>query len=95
MSNTILIIIGFILLSLFTLQGVRDLRTDPEELETIDGRQPRQEVQEPPAVDREKLEEIAKNCLYASGCRFDLWTYCRNKSNIELMEIIKDYNLND
>lgn len=50
---------------------------------------------EPPRIDRRKLEEIAANCLHLSGCRFDLWTYCRNKSDIELMEIIKDFNMNN
>ena len=47
-----------------------------------------------PAGDRRKLERIAANCLTAAGCKFDVWTFCRFKSDLELMEIIKDYNLN-
>lgn len=47
-----------------------------------------------PAGDRRKLERIAANVLTAAGCKFDVWTYCRFKSDIELMDIIKDYNLN-
>jgi hypothetical protein len=45
-------------------------------------------------VNREQLERVARNCLCASGCQFDTWTYCRYKSDTELMDIIKDYNLN-
>lgn len=49
---------------------------------------------EPPKIDRKQLEQIARNCLAAAGCKFDAWSYCRYKSDVELMDIIKDYNLN-
>lgn len=48
----------------------------------------------PPNMDREKLEKIARDCLTSSGVKFDTYYYTRNKSDIELMDIIKDYNLN-
>lgn len=47
-----------------------------------------------PAGDRRKLERTAANLLTASGCKFDVWTYVRFKSDIELMDIITNYNLN-
>ena len=43
--------------------------------------------------DRMKLEKIARDCLTAAGCKFDTYTYCRSKSDFELMDIIKDYNI--
>lgn len=49
---------------------------------------------EPPKMDRKKLEQTARNCLTAAGCTFDTWSYTRYKSDIELMDIIKEYNLN-
>lgn len=55
--------------------------------------EPMQET-EPPKMDRKKLEQTARNCLTAAGCTFDTWSYTRYKSDIELMDIIKEYNLN-
>ena len=49
---------------------------------------------DPPKVDREKLEKIARDCLTTSGVKFDTYYYTRFKSDNELMDIIKDYNLN-
>lgn len=49
---------------------------------------------EPPRMDRAKLEKAARDCLTASGCKFDTYYYTRNKTDLELMEIIKEYNLN-
>ncbi len=67
----------------------------PATVETITKPEP---IPEPepikPAGDRRQLERIAANCLTAAGCKFDVWTFCRFKSDLELMEIIKDYNLN-
>lgn len=59
---------------------------------------PVQTIPEPeplkPAGDRRKLERTAANLLTASGCKFDVWTYVRFKSDFELMDIITNYNLN-
>ena len=46
-------------------------------------------------INRAQLERIARNCLCASGCTFNTWVYCKDKTDIELMDIIKDYNLNN
>lgn len=89
--NTILIITGFIIVLIFTYTGFKELQeTDPEPIQENYNNKPT----EPPEIDREKLEKIAGSCLHRSGCKFDIWTYCRYKSNIELMDIIKDFNLN-
>lgn len=72
------------------------LDEEPEPVQNEVYREPPKSFQtepEPPKVDRVKLEKIACNCLTASGCKFDVWHYCRNKSDIELMDIIKDYNI--
>jgi hypothetical protein len=45
-------------------------------------------------INRQQLERAARDCLTLSGCKFDTYNYCRMKSDIELMDIIKDYNLN-
>lgn len=50
---------------------------------------------EPPKIDRSKLEKIACNCLTACGVTFDTYYYCRNKTDIELMDIITRYNLDN
>ena len=48
---------------------------------------------EPPKIERQKLEKIARNCLSACGVTFDTYYYCRNKTDLELMDIIKDYDI--
>ena len=45
-------------------------------------------------INRMQLEKAARDCLTAAGCKFNTYYYTRNKSDLELMEIIKDYNLN-
>lgn len=57
--------------------------------------EPIPEAKQEPAqkVDRVKLEKIAGNCLTACGVKFDTYYYCRNKTDLELMDIIKDYNI--
>ena len=57
--------------------------------------EPQPEPEPAQKIDRLKLEKIAGNCLAASGCKFDIWHYCRNKSDIELMDIIARYNLDN
>lgn len=49
----------------------------------------------PPKMGRRQLEQAARNCLTAAGCKFDVYDYTRYKTDIELMDIIKDYNLNN
>lgn len=49
----------------------------------------------PPQIDRGKLERIAQNCLSACGVSFDTYYYVRNKSDVELMDIITEYNLKE
>lgn len=49
---------------------------------------------EPPKMDRRQLEQAARNVLTACGCQFDVYDYTRYKSDIELMDIITEYNLN-
>lgn len=45
-------------------------------------------------LDRLQLEKIARDCLTSCGARFDTWTYCRSKTDIELMDIIAQHQLN-
>lgn len=45
-------------------------------------------------INRQQLERAARDCLTLSGCKFDTYTYVRYKSDTELQDIIKDYNLN-
>lgn len=85
------IIAGF----LFLLWWVKISFKDLKQAEPEDPHEEKPQQAEPPRIDRRKLEEIAANCLHLSGCRFDLWTYCRNKSDTELMDIIKDFNYNN
>lgn len=46
-----------------------------------------------PELTREQLEKIAGNCLTAMGVKFETYFYCKNKTDIELMNIITRYNL--
>ncbi len=75
-----------------------ELATDPE---PIPPRQAPAKVYsppkqpEPPKIDRVKLERIAQNVLSTYGVEFDTYYYVRNKSDIELMDIITRYNLED
>jgi len=50
----------------------------------------------PPPIDeeREKLENTAAGMLTACGCKFNVYWYCHELTNKELMDIIKDFNLN-
>lgn len=43
-------------------------------------------------MDRKQLEQAARDCLTASGCKFDIYDYTRYKRDNELIEIINDYN---
>ena len=45
-------------------------------------------------INRQQLERAARDCLTLSGCKFDTYSYVRYKSDTELQDIIKDYNLN-
>lgn len=47
-----------------------------------------------PPIDRRQLEKIAQDCLTSCGAKFDTWTYCRSKTDIELMDIIAQHQLN-
>lgn len=49
----------------------------------------------PPKMGRRQLEQAARNVLTACGCQFDVYDFTRYKTDIELMDIIKDYNLNN
>ena len=93
--NTFIIICSVILLTYLYIQTVRTLRAQEEEART-GGRyyepEPEQEP-ERPRMDRQKLELIARNCLSCSGVKFDTWAYCRSKTDIELMDIIRDFNI--
>lgn len=42
-------------------------------------------------MNREQLEKIACDCLTLAGFKFNTYYYCRNKSDIELMDIIIDF----
>lgn len=89
--QAIIITTGFLFLVWWVKISFKDLKqAEPEQRHEETPQQA-----EPPRIDRRKLEEIAANCLHLSGCRFDIWTYCRHKSDIELMDIIKDFNLNN
>ena len=71
----------------------------PRQVQTIKEPEPLPQVQiignpEPPRMDRRQLEQAVRNVLTACGCQFDVYDYTRYKSDIELMDIIKDYNLN-
>lgn len=50
----------------------------------------------PPPIDeeREKLENTAAGMLTACGCKFNVYWYCHELTDRELMDIIKDFNLN-
>lgn len=56
---------------------------------------PKQPEPAPQKIDRVKLERIAQNVLSTYGVKFDTYYYVRNKSDIELMDIITRYNLED
>ena len=45
-------------------------------------------------INRQQLERAARDCLTLSGCKFDTYTYVRYKTDTELQDIIKNYNLN-
>lgn len=45
-------------------------------------------------AEREQLENTAAGMLTLCGCKFDVYSYVRKKSDLELMDIIKDYNMN-
>lgn len=64
-------------------------KPDPAPVKTEAKKEP-----EPPKMGREQLEKAARSCLIAAGVKFDTWSYCRFKSDIELMDIITNYNLN-
>ena len=71
-----------------------ELATGPEKIVIkavqIQGRQ-----HEPEKIDRTKLEKIAQNCLSSYGIDFDTYYYVKNKSDIELMDIITQYNMDN
>lgn len=110
MTNAILIIIGFLILVYYTkselkmlieeksrpLQEPEPLQPEPQpEPVKVEPQPEPQPEPEPSKMGRRELEQAARNCLTAAGCKFDVYDYTRYKTDIELMDIIKDYNLNN
>ena len=71
---------------------IREPQPEPVKVEPEPQPEP---TPEPPKMGRCELEQAARNCLTAAGCKFDVYDYTRYKTDIELMDIIKDYNLNN
>lgn len=92
--NTLIIAAGFFLLLLFAYSGYKDLQ-EPEPIPEEYHEEPPQEPPQEKVLSREQLEKAAADCLYLMGAKFDLWSFCRHKSNIELMDIITRYNLDN
>lgn len=80
---------------------------EPEEIEPEktagDEIEPTKQPQELPKLkpynppkdpEREKLEETAAGMLTACGCKYNTYHYCEQLTDIELMKIIADFNLN-
>lgn len=90
----IIILLGAVLIwwTINTLQALKEAETAPERPPVVKDPEP---IQEPPKIDRVKLERIAQNVLSTYGVKFDTYYYVRNKSDIELMDIITRYNLDD
>ena len=90
-------------------ESSKDLKEDNEPETGADIKEERQETPktetaappqikpyEPPPIDeeREKLENTAAGMLTACGCKFNVYWYCHELTHKELMDIIKDFNLN-
>ena len=71
-----------------TIQAIKETE-QPEQPEKTG--QP--EIIKPPVMDRKQLVKSAMDCLYLTGAKFDTWTFCNSKTDLELMEIIKDFNI--
>ena len=69
---------------------------DSAKAETIEQPEITEQSRQPQTkqLDRLQLEKIARDCLTSCGARFDTWTYCRSKTDIELMDIIAQHQLN-
>ena len=66
----------------------------PKRCEPVRVYKPIQERQpEPETIDRAKLERIAQNWLTSQGVLFDTYYYVRNKSDLELMDLITEFNI--
>lgn len=59
---------------------------EPEPANPAGGTMPNLET-----MNREQLEKVACDCLTLAGFKFNTYYYCRNKSDIELMDIIIDF----
>lgn len=57
--------------------------------------EPPKEPEESPEDKRRKLERIAQNCLSCMGVKFDTYYYTKSKSDLELMDIITNFNMNN
>jgi hypothetical protein len=55
---------------------------------------PQQTAPAAAVINRQQLERAARDCLTLSGCKFDTYTYVRYKTDTELQDIIKDFNMN-
>ena len=91
-----MLIIQLITFAAVTVWCIRYYETTTGLAQGKQERPPRESLEaeaEPPKIDRVKLEQIAANCLAATNCSFDTYYYLRNKTDIELMDIIKDFNL--
>ena len=65
---------------------------DPQPAPPVISQAPKLKPYNPPqkTPEREKLENTAAGMLTLAGCMFDVYSYVRSKSDIELMDIIKD-----
>lgn len=105
MTNAILIIIGFLILVYYTKSELKMLieeksrpLQEPEPLQPEPQPEPvkvePQPEPQPPKMGRRQLEQAARDALTACGCQFDVYDFTRYKTDIELTEIITEYNLN-
>lgn len=90
-----LILLGFIILLWGTINAIAAVNEANNEAPAVEISGNPEPPRTPPKIDRVKLEQIAANCLAATNCNFDTYYYCKNKSDIELMDIIAQYNLNN
>lgn len=88
-----LILLGFLILLWGTINAIAAINEANNEAPAVEISENPEPPRTPPKINRVKLEQIAANCLAATNCSFDTYYYLRNKSDIELMDIIKDFNL--
>lgn len=78
-----------------TIPTPEPVKVEPQAPPVNDPRRIYDRLNPPPQTpERIQLENTANNCLTAAGCKFNTFYYCLYKSDIELMDIIKDYNMN-